>query len=70
MRHPIYAGFSLAALGTAITIGEVRGLIAVVLSVIAWRMKWGVEEVYMRERFGEKYAGYKRRVKAIVPGIW
>lgn len=70
VRHPIYAGFSLAALGTAITVGELRGLIAVVLSVIAWRMKWGVEEVYMREQFGEKYTGYKRRVKAIVPGIW
>lgn len=70
VRHPIYAGFSLAALGTAITIGELRGLIGVVLSVIAWRMKWGVEEVYMSEQFGEQYAGYKRRVKAIVPGIW
>lgn len=70
VRHPIYAGFSLAALGTAITIGEVRGLIAVVLSVIAWRMKWGVEESYMSEQFGEQYAGYKRRVSAIVPGIW
>jgi protein-S-isoprenylcysteine O-methyltransferase len=70
LRHPIYAGFSLAALGTAITIGEVRGFIAVVLSVFAWRLKWGAEEAYMSEQFGAQYTGYKRRVKAIVPGIW
>lgn len=70
VRHPIYAGFSLSAVGTAITIGEVRGLLAVVLSVITWRMKWGVEETFMKEQFGAQYADYKRRASALIPGIW
>src|SRR5258707_5903663 len=33
MRHPIYTGILLAMLGTALTLGEVRGLLAV---AIAW----------------------------------
>jgi protein-S-isoprenylcysteine O-methyltransferase Ste14 len=70
VRHPIYSGVSLAALGTAITKGEVRGLIAVVLLVIAWRWKWGKEERFMSQQFGEQYADYKRHVHALIPGIW
>jgi protein-S-isoprenylcysteine O-methyltransferase Ste14 len=70
VRHPIYSGISLAALGTAITLCEVRGLIAVVLFVIAWRWKWGKEELFMSQQFGEQYAEYKRHVHALIPGIW
>jgi protein-S-isoprenylcysteine O-methyltransferase Ste14 len=70
VRHPIYAGFSLGALGTAIAVGEIRGLLAVVLSVLTWRMKWGVEEAFMKEQFGAQYVEYKRRVNALIPGIW
>ncbi|MGC2659206.1 MAG: isoprenylcysteine carboxylmethyltransferase family protein [Bryobacteraceae bacterium] len=70
VRHPIYSGISLAALGTALAVGQVRGFVAVVLSVIAWRMKWGVEEMLMSQQFGEQYADYKRHVNALIPGIW
>jgi protein-S-isoprenylcysteine O-methyltransferase Ste14 len=70
VRHPIYAGFSLATLGTALTLGEVRGLISVVLLVLAWRMKWGAEEAFMSQEFGEQYTEYRRNVHAIIPGIW
>jgi protein-S-isoprenylcysteine O-methyltransferase Ste14 len=70
VRHPIYSGISLAALGTALTIGEIRGLIAVVLFVIAWRMKWGAEEEYMTQEFGTEYDEYKRRTHALIPGVW
>ena len=70
VRHPIYSGISLAALGTAITLGEVRGFLAVVLMVIGWRWKWGKEEVFMSQQFGQQYADYKRHVNALIPGIW
>jgi protein-S-isoprenylcysteine O-methyltransferase len=70
VRHPIYAGFSFAALGTALARGEVGGLIAVALMVTAWRIKWGTEELFMSQEFGEQYAEYKRHVHAIIPGLW
>ncbi|HEX4227964.1 MAG TPA: isoprenylcysteine carboxylmethyltransferase family protein [Bryobacteraceae bacterium] len=70
VRHPIYSGVSLAALGTAIALGEVRGFVAVALLIIAWRWKWGKEESFMSQQFGEQYAEYKRHVRALIPGIW
>ena len=33
VRHPIYAGFVLAMLGTALALGELRGLLAVALAL-------------------------------------
>jgi protein-S-isoprenylcysteine O-methyltransferase Ste14 len=70
VRHPIYAGLLLGLLGTAIEIGEVRGLIGVALATIAWRTKWSIEERFMTEQFGAEYTSYKRDVKALVPFIW
>jgi protein-S-isoprenylcysteine O-methyltransferase Ste14 len=69
VRHPIYSGFLLAMLGTAIAFGEIRGLIAFALAFIAWRMKSLIEERFMLDQFGEQYARYKREVKALIPFV-
>lgn len=70
VRHPIYTGVSLAIAGTALAIGEVRGLVALACALAAWRLKWPVEERFMTEQFGDRYVEYRRRVKALVPGVW
>ena len=69
VRHPIYSGFLLAMLGTAIAFGEIRGLIAFVLAFIAWRAKSLIEERFMLDQFGDRYARYKRDVKALIPFV-
>lgn len=69
VRHPIYSGFLLAMLGTAIAFGEIRGLVAFVLALIAWRVKSLVEERFMLDQFGEQYARYRREVKALIPFV-
>jgi protein-S-isoprenylcysteine O-methyltransferase Ste14 len=69
VRHPIYSGFLLAMLGTAIAFGEIRGLIGLVIALIAWRMKSLIEERFMLDQFGEQYARYKREVKALIPFV-
>jgi protein-S-isoprenylcysteine O-methyltransferase Ste14 len=69
VRHPIYSGFLLAMLGTAIAFGEVRGLIAFALALVAWRMKSLIEERFMLDQFGRQYAQYKREVKALIPFV-
>jgi protein-S-isoprenylcysteine O-methyltransferase len=70
VRHPIYSGFLLDILGTAIYVGQLRGLLAVLLAALAWKIKSMREETFMEDQFGEQYVQYRREVKALVPFIW
>ncbi|HLJ16073.1 MAG TPA: isoprenylcysteine carboxylmethyltransferase family protein [Bryobacteraceae bacterium] len=70
VRHPIYTGFSLAVLGTALAVGEIRGLIALALVATGLRMKSRIEEAFMDEQFGSRYREYQREVKALIPFVW
>lgn len=69
VRHPIYSGLLLAFVGTALAIGQWRGVLAVVLSLIAIAQRILVEERFMREQFGNSYNTYAQRVRALVPGL-
>ncbi len=69
VRHPIYTGILLALLGTALAVGEWRGLIAVVFAGAAYWRKIGIEEAVMRRQFGEAYTRYAGRVRALVPFV-
>lgn len=70
VRHPIYSGFLLAILGTAIYDGEYKGLLALVLCFAAWKIKSMHEEAFMQSEFGDEYTQYKREVKGLVPFVW
>jgi len=70
VRHPIYSGFMLATLGTAIAFGEISGLIAFVMILGAWGYKSRLEETAMIEHFGEEYETYRRKVKGLIPFVW
>lgn len=69
MRHPIYSGLLLAFLGTAVLIGELRGLVALVIVAASFWYKLRLEEKWLGEQFGAAYVDYVRRVKALVPGL-
>jgi protein-S-isoprenylcysteine O-methyltransferase Ste14 len=70
VRHPIYSGFMLATLGTAIAFGAVRGLVSFALVVLAWGYKSRIEEGLMIEQFRGQYEQYRREVKALIPLLW
>jgi protein-S-isoprenylcysteine O-methyltransferase Ste14 len=70
VRHPIYSGLLLAMFGTAINLGEVRGLLAVLLALLAWKWKSLLEETFMQQQFGDSYNIYRRQVKALIPFVW
>ncbi len=70
VRHPIYSGLLLAVLGTAIFMGEIRGLIALALAIAGFKWKSKTEESFMQEQFGVQYLEYKRHVKALIPFVW
>ncbi|HEY6827502.1 MAG TPA: isoprenylcysteine carboxylmethyltransferase family protein, partial [Gemmatimonadaceae bacterium] len=67
VRHPIYTGLLVAFIGSAIALGEWRGVLAVLLAWAAFWRKLRVEERWMIERFGEQYRAYRKRVPALVP---
>lgn len=69
VRHPIYTGFVLAMLGTALALGELRGLLAVAVALIHWWGKSQIEERFLLDQFGAEYAQYRREVKALIPFV-
>ena len=65
-----YTGIIVAMLGTAIAIHEWRGLVAAVLTAVAFAYKARLEERFMMELFPDVYPGYRARVKALFPGVY
>jgi protein-S-isoprenylcysteine O-methyltransferase Ste14 len=69
VRHPIYTGLLTMALGTVLVIGR---MLAVALFVgICGGLWWKArqEEQLMRKHFPSAYAGYSKRVRAIIPFV-
>ncbi len=69
VRHPIYTGLISAMVGTAIVRHQLRGLIAVVLAYVGFKIKSKIEERTMISTFGEQYDDYSRTTGAIVPKL-
>lgn len=67
VRHPIYTGLLVAFIACAFARGDVRGFAGACIAVVALWRKLRLEERWMRERFGERYADYAQRVPALVP---
>jgi protein-S-isoprenylcysteine O-methyltransferase Ste14 len=70
VRHPIYAGFMLALIGSALTFGHLRSFVATALVVVAWVYKSGLEEMFLIDHFGAEYEEYRHRVKRLIPYVW
>lgn len=70
VRHPIYTGTLIAAIGTAIAFGETRDLLALPLAVVGFWLKARSEERLLMSNFGDRYAAYRREVRgAIIPCV-
>jgi protein-S-isoprenylcysteine O-methyltransferase Ste14 len=70
VRHPIYTGILLMALGTLLFKGTI-GLLIFFLIILTFMMfKIKEEEELLMKHFPEEYPAYKKRVKALIPFIW
>jgi protein-S-isoprenylcysteine O-methyltransferase Ste14 len=67
VRHPIYTGVLFGFIGTALAIGQWRGVLAVVIVFVAFWRKLRLEERWMSETFGEDYRRYRARTRALIP---
>lgn len=70
VRHPIYAGFLAALLGTAFVQTETRTLIIFVFVFVIFSIKARTEEKLMIETFGDQYLQYMQSVKGLIPFLW
>src|SRR5262249_22944680 len=69
VRHPIYSGILLAAVGTAVALSW-SWLIAVALAGVYFLYSATVEERYLAQRFPDTYPAYQRATKMLIPCIF
>jgi protein-S-isoprenylcysteine O-methyltransferase Ste14 len=69
VRHPIYLGFLLTAIGMFLALGEVRAL-ACLWHVAQFFKKMKSEEDILQAAYPDEYPDYERRVKRLAPCIW
>lgn len=67
VRHPIYSGLLLGALGTAIVEGQGSGFLGWLFVVAGVLIKLRREETALRQHFGGAYSEYAQRVPALLP---
>jgi protein-S-isoprenylcysteine O-methyltransferase Ste14 len=70
VRHPIYTGMLVGCIGAAMVVGEWRGILALILLLLAHSRKAMREESLLTKEFGEAYATYRRRTGFLFPKLW
>ncbi|MEG4506863.1 isoprenylcysteine carboxylmethyltransferase family protein [Microcoleus sp. F6_B4] len=69
VRHPLYSGLILAALGWTIFQLSISHLIASAILIIFFDIKANREETWLLEKYPD-YSDYRQRVKKLIPGIY
>lgn len=69
VRHPVYFGFLVAAVGMFLVLGEVRALVCFGHAA-QFLQKMRLEESVLRATYPDEYPAYERSVKRLVPCIW
>jgi protein-S-isoprenylcysteine O-methyltransferase Ste14 len=67
IRHPIYTGILLALFGTAVAMGEVRGLVAVAIAWLSFYLKARREESFLAQEFGPRFAEHQQHTGMFLP---
>jgi protein-S-isoprenylcysteine O-methyltransferase Ste14 len=69
VRHPIYSGLLLSMAATVMTIGTLQSVCGYALLVGALIFKLAAEERLLAANLGQAYQDYRKRVKALIPGV-
>jgi protein-S-isoprenylcysteine O-methyltransferase Ste14 len=69
VRHPIYSGLLLAVIGTAVAIGEWRGLLAILITAVGHVLKAKREEAVMTAAFGDRYRQCRSETGFLLPRL-
>ena len=69
VRHPIYTGILLMALGSAILQGRISSFVFCALLLIGFWFKLRAEEELLTRHFPEEYPRYRQRVRGLIPFV-
>lgn len=69
IRHPIYSGIALGLAGTAVFIGEWRGVVAFAAMLISFFFKARKEEAWLAREFGPQFKAHRTRTGMFLPRI-
>ena len=69
VRHPIYTGMLMGLLGTALIVGEVRGLLALVILWLGFYRKARKEEAFLTREFGAKFEAHAQHTGMFLPRV-
>jgi protein-S-isoprenylcysteine O-methyltransferase Ste14 len=69
IRHPIYTGMLVAFAGTALTLGEYRGLLGFALATSTFFFKARKEERYLTQEFGDRFQEHMRHTGMFLPKV-
>jgi protein-S-isoprenylcysteine O-methyltransferase Ste14 len=67
IRHPIYTGILLAFLGNVIEVGQVRGLIGLLIIWLSFYMKARREESFLSQEFGPIFNEHSQHTGMFLP---
>jgi protein-S-isoprenylcysteine O-methyltransferase Ste14 len=70
IRHPIYSGFLLATIGSALTIGETRALVTFAVVLVLFTIKARKEETWLAREFGADFEQQRRRTGRFLPRLF
>jgi protein-S-isoprenylcysteine O-methyltransferase Ste14 len=71
VRHPIYLGLALLAMGEALAFSSWPAFLIVLSGIVptfGWRAR--AEETLLSRTFGERYSLYRRQTKMIIPHLF
>jgi protein-S-isoprenylcysteine O-methyltransferase Ste14 len=69
VRHPIYTGMLLGVIGATLIAGEWRGIVAVILLLVAHSLKALREEALLTKEFGDEYISYRKQTGFLFPRL-
>lgn len=70
VRHPIYLGLNLLAVGTLLWVPTGIELAAALLLILGSDLRARSEERLLLEGFGDRYRAYMGRTRRFVPGVY
>jgi protein-S-isoprenylcysteine O-methyltransferase Ste14 len=70
IRHPIYAGLDLLAIGSALWVPTLTLWAAALLMFVGGDLRARAEERLLRQVFGAAYDDYRARTSRFVPGLY
>src|SRR5262245_37848636 len=70
VRHPLYAGMDLLAVGTALWIPTLLVWLGTLLMALAGDLRARAEEALLERAFGDTYREYRYRTRRFIPGLY